>query len=205
MNTRRILVIFAGVLLVTPLHAATNLISADEIPPLTAPRGEVAPGFWELYSSWVLLGVVLLVLLVAVLGWWLTRPKPPPVIIPAAVEARQALEVLGDQAESGVVLSRVSRIVRHYFSLTFGLPPAERTTTEFCAALAALPHLSPGLSANVSEFLRQCDQRKFAPSPPQPPLGAVSTAAKLIQLAEQSRTASGQPSNASADPRPSSP
>jgi len=156
------------------------------------PRGEIAAGFWDQYSSWVILGVVVLLVLASALVWFLTRPKPPPIITPAATVAQQALEPLREQDENGVVLSRVSRILRHYFSLSFGLPPAERTTTEFCGALADVPQLGPELSATVSDFLRQCDQRKFAPSQPQPPLGAVSIAVKLIQEAERSRTVSAQ-------------
>jgi hypothetical protein len=176
-----------SVILPTALHAATNLISADEIPPLAPPRGEIAPGFWEQNASWVLFGGLFVVLLAGLLIWRLLRPKPPPVIMPPALEARRQLESLRAQAESGAVLSHVSRILRHYFSLTFGLPPAERTTTEFSSALAAMPQVGPELSGSVSEFLRQCDQRKFAPSPPQPPMGAVATAAKLIERAEATR------------------
>jgi len=169
------------------LQAATNLISADQIPPLQPPRGEIGPGFWEQYGVWVWLGSALLLAATGFVVWRLTRPKPPPVILPAAVQARQALEPLRAQPETGAVLSRVSQVVRHYFSLTFGLPPAERTTTEFSGALAALPQVKPELSAAVREFLRECDQRKFALAPPQPPLGAVATAAKLIEQAEAGR------------------
>ncbi len=175
------------------LPAATNLISADQIPPLQPPRGEIGPGFWEQYGSWVWLGIGLLLLVVCILIWRLTRPKPPPVIPPAGVQARQALEPLDAQPETGAVLSRVSQVVRHYFSLSFGLPPAERTTTEFSSALAASPQVSPELSAAVSDFLRKCDQRKFALAPPPMPLGAVATAVKLIEQAEAGRASPVQP------------
>jgi hypothetical protein len=180
-------------------------MSADEIPPLVPPRGEIAPGFWDQYGSWVIVGLVLLLVLASALVWFLTRPKPPPIITPAGFVAQQALEPLREQNENGVVLSSVSRILRHYFSLSFGLPPAERTTTEFCGALASVTQLSPELSATVSDFLRQCDQRKFGPSQPQPPMGAVSIAFKLIQEAERSRTASAQASQGPPGPRSSPP
>lgn len=176
------------ILLAPALHAATNLISADEIPPLAPPRAEIAPGFWEQYSTWVILGALLLLLLAGALVWVLLRPKPPPVMTPPALEAQQQLKSLSAQVESGEVLSHVSRILRHYFSLTFGLPPAERTTTEFSRALATLPQVGSDLSGSVNDFLRQCDERKFAPSPPQPPMGAIATASNLIERAEAART-----------------
>ena len=136
----------------------------------------------------------------AALLWALLRPKPPPVITPPAIEAQQQLQSLSAQMESGEVLSHVSRILRHYFSLTFGLPPAERTTTEFSRALAALPEVGPDLSGSVNDFLRQCDQRKFAPSPPQPPMGAIAAASKLIDRAETVRTAIARANRPPLDP-----
>lgn len=182
--------------LARPLNAATNLISADEIPPLQPPRGELPPGFWEQYGSWLWLGGAVLVAAAGIVVWRLTRPSPPPVIPPPATEARQALEPLHALPETGAVLSRVSQVLRHYFSLTFGLPPAERTTSEFCRALADLPQVGAELPAKVSDFLRECDLRKFAPAPPQPPLGAVETATRLIEQAEAGRrnlTQAGSP------------
>ncbi len=119
----------------------------------------------------------------AALVWFLTRPKPP-VILPPAVQARQALEALRQLAEDGALLSRVSQILRRYFAAAFGLPPGELTTAEFCRALAGLEPVGSELAGEVSDFLRQCDQRKFAPAAPAPPLGAVAQALKLIDLAE---------------------
>ena len=66
----------------------------------------------------------LLLALVALAVWWLTRPKPP-VVVPPEVQARQALEPLRQQAEDGAVLSQVSQILRHYVSAAFALPPGE--------------------------------------------------------------------------------
>lgn len=188
--------------LAAPVHAATNLIAVDEIPPLVPPRGEIAPGFWEQYGSWVVFGALGLLVLAGVAVWLLLRPKRPPVITPPAIQAQEELQSLRGQAESGVVLSRVSGILRHYFSLSLGLPPAERTTSEFCSTLVALPQVSPELSATVSDFLRECDERKFAPVPPQPPLDAVEVAAKLIQRAEESLTALAQTGPSPVAPAP---
>ncbi|HYG33243.1 MAG TPA: hypothetical protein VEC99_00575 [Clostridia bacterium] len=173
-----------------PVWAATNIAGPDDIPPLRPPRGEIPPTFWELYGGWVIVSaVVALVIILCVVAWILTRPKPT-IVIPPAVEARQALEPLSKQPENGVVLSQVSQVVRHYFASVFGLPSEERTTTEFCRAVSEMEQVGPDLSAAVSGFLRECDHRKFAPAPSGPPslpLGAVPRATKLIELAEARR------------------
>ncbi len=168
--------------------AATNSLSPEAIPPLRPPRPEIPPTFWEQYGLWVVLGAILLLALVSAAAWFLTRPKPP-VIVPPELQARQALEPLRQQAEEGAVLSRVSQVLRHYLAAAFSLPPGELTTTEFCHVLSDQAQAGPELSASVAEFLRQCDQRKFSPTPPAPPLGAVAQALQLIDHAEARRAA----------------
>jgi len=165
------------------LPAATNPISADEIPPLRAPRAELPPDFWEQYGSLVIVGCVLSLMAIAGVVWLLSRPKPP-VLVPPAARARRELELLRQQPEDGALLSRVSQIVRHYISARFGLPPGELTTTEFCRVLAGAEQVGPDLSSAVGEFLRQCDWRKFAPAPPSLPLGVVPRAFQLIETAQ---------------------
>jgi hypothetical protein len=117
----------------------------------------------------------------------------PPVIVPPEVQARQALEPLRQQPEDGALLSRVSQILRHYVTATFDLPPGELTTTEFCVAIAGHAQIGLELSVTLSEFLRQCDQRKFSLPPPAPPFGAVAQAFKLIDQAQTRRFAVAQP------------
>ena len=182
---------FGACLLASALRVQgdTNLISADQIPALRPPRGELPPGFWELHGSWVVLGAVIVLLAVGVLIWLWMRFQPAPVTTPPAIQARLALEALRQQAETGAVLSRVSQVLRQYFILAFALPPAELTTAEFCRALQGTSQVGPELSVTVADFLRECDQRKFAPTAPLPPLGAVSTAAELIGRAEAVRLA----------------
>lgn len=169
------------------LGAGTNLISADKIPPLRPPRGEVPPGFWDLYSSWVIAGAAIVLLLCGLLIWLWMRPKPPPLITPPAIQARRALEPLRLQTETGALLSQVSQVVRHYFSVAYALPPAEMTTTEFCRALAGLKSVDSELTNEVVEFLRQCDERKFAAIPPRPPLRAAVAAERFIEKSEAAR------------------
>jgi hypothetical protein len=171
------------------LNAATNLISADEIPPLRPPRDELPPDFWEQHTASVSIGALLLVLLAGLLIWLWFRPKPPPVLTPPVLQARRELELLRTQPENGLVLSRVSQVVRRYFSIAFILTPDERTTREFCRALSGVTILRPEISAAVADFLQECDHRKFAPAASLPPLDAVSTAERLIAEAEASREA----------------
>src|SRR5262249_8981443 len=115
------------------LLAATNA-DVDEIPPLRPPRDEIAPTFWEQHGVVVvLLGALALFIIIVALRF-LTRPKPAVVLTPLE-EARQALEPLRDQPETGVVLSKVSLVLRHYLSRAFKFPPGEMTTTDCCRAL----------------------------------------------------------------------
>ena len=111
----------------------------------------------------------------------------PPVLTPPAEQARQDLAPLSRQPEDGKVLSRVSQVMRHYLAAAFGLPPGEFTTAEFCRALQDQAQVGPALSGSVTEFLRRCDERKFAPSPPAAPLGAVDQALQLLDQAEARR------------------
>jgi hypothetical protein len=166
--------------------ATTNAARPDEIPPLRPPHAEIPPTFWEQYSLWVILLGVLLLAALGVAVWLLLRPKPPEVV-PPEVQARQALEPLRPQPEDGALLSRISQVLRHYVATAFDLPPGELTTTEFCRAMADHSSMGAELSAALGEFLRQCDQRKFSPPPPAPPLSAAAQALKLVELAEARR------------------
>ena len=165
-----------------------------KIPSLRPPREEIPPTFWEQHGWWWV--VVLAVLSLALIGaalWFLRRPKPLP-IVPPDVQARRALEPLRQQAENGLVLSRVSQILRHYVAAAFALPPEEMNTTEFCRAIACHQQLGPQLAIDVEDFLRQCDVCKFAPVrdalvSPAGKQGAVEYALVLIGRAEARKSA----------------
>jgi hypothetical protein len=131
------------------------------------------------------------VALVGAAIWFLTRPKPPAVV-PPEVQARKALEPLRLQTEDGALLSRVSQVLRHYVAAAFDLPPGELTTAEFCGAITGHPLIGPELSAALSAFLRLCDQDKFSPPAPIPPLSAVAQALKLMDQAQARRLALAQ-------------
>ena len=75
----------------------------------------------------------------------------------------------------------------------FGLPPEEFTTAEFCRAIAGQAPIGPGLSGALSEFLHECDQRKFSPLTSGPPFNAVAQALKLVDQAQARRLTLSQP------------
>jgi hypothetical protein len=171
--------------------AATNTPANDEIPPLRPPHAEIPATFWDQYGVWVILAGILVMALVGAAIWFFTRPKPPAVV-PVEVLARKALEPLRLQPEDGALLSRVSQVLRHYVAAAFNLPPGELTTAEFCGAMAGHPLIGPELSAALGAFLRLCDQDKFSPPAPVPPLSAVAQALKLIDQAQARRLALAQ-------------
>jgi hypothetical protein len=188
----RVLFAAPSLLAAQPLFAAaTNAPANDEIPPLRPPHAEIPPTFWDQYSVWIILAGVLVVGLMGLAAWFLSRPKPP-IVVPPEVLARKALEPLRQQVEDGALLSRVSQVLRHYVAAAFDLPPGEFTTAEFCGAITGHPLIGSELSAALSAFLRLCDQDKFSPPAPVPPLSAVAQALKLIDQAEARRLALAQ-------------
>ena len=168
----------------SPLVAAAQ--STNDIPPLRPPHPEIPPTFWEQHTASVSLISFALLALVGIAIWFATRPKPPGMVRPEA-QARGDLETLRKLPEDGRVLSRVSQAVRRYFGAAFALPPGELTTTEFCQALAANDQIGPELATATGDFLRRCDERKFAPDAPPEATGTAEHALKLVDQAEAHR------------------
>jgi hypothetical protein len=166
------------------LFAADTNGAADALPSsLKPPRAEILPTFWELYGAWIIFGAVLLLAGAVFTVWLKTRPKPATPV-PFAVVAREQLEQLKPQPESGAVLSWSSQILRHYIAAAFALPADEATTTEFSRRLQECERIGPALANQIGDFLRDCDLRKFAPSAPAPPFGAVSRSLSIIESSE---------------------
>jgi hypothetical protein len=174
-----------GLVLLTPrAYSATNISSGDdELTKLRPPRGEIPATFWERYHIWIIAGALVFLALVGIIIWVVTRPKPP-IIVPPEVRAKQALDPLLTKPEDGLLLSKVSQILRRYIAEAFALPPGELTTTEFCGLVAKHEGIGPELAGSISEFLRRCDERKFTPSPPAAPMNAVVAAVKLVDTAQ---------------------
>jgi hypothetical protein len=184
-----------------PSQADTNEPSELPASSLLPPRGEIPPGFWEQYGTWVILVSVLLLGIVSLAVWALTRPKLT-VPVPYGVQARQELDPLLQQPENGTLLSRASHILRHYVALMFALPSGELTTSEFCQAVLGNPKLGSELASQTMEFLKMCDLHKFAPSPPGPPPQAVRRALGIIDLAEKRLAEINRVSATNSNPAP---
>jgi hypothetical protein len=170
-----------------PLLAATNSESENEILKLSPPQAELPPSFWEQHGTWLGLTAVLLLVLVGAAVWWMLRPKPSvPVLI--EILSRKELEALRQRSEDGRVLSQISRVLRRYLAGAFALPADELTTSEFCRVIASHEKVGPELAAEVSDFLRRCDELKFAPADSPTPIGAATRALELVELGEARRT-----------------
>ncbi len=163
-----------------------NAAGSDEIPKLRPPLPEIPPSFWDQHGLGISCAASVLMIVAAGGVWHLTRPKPPVPVAPA-VQARGQLESLRAAPEDGAVVSRVSRVVRYYFSAAFNLPAGELTTSEFSRAIEGVQKLGPELKIAVVDFLRRCDERKFSPSPARAPLGAAARAVQIIEEAETRR------------------
>jgi hypothetical protein len=150
------------------------------------PYGELPPTFWEQNATAILFAEIGIVALLAFFLWLFFRPKPK-IIIPPEIQAREALQNLSSQPEDGALLSRVSQIVRNYFSATFQLSPGELTTTEFCREISGNEKISAELSTSAANFLRECDNHKFSTTAAAGKIDAVNRALNLIEQAEQRR------------------
>jgi len=163
---------------------ATNISAGDEeLARLRPPRAEIPPTFWERYNIWIIVGSLVILALIGIIVWIVTRPNPP-IVVPPEVRARQGLELLSSKPEDGLVLSQVSQILRHYVAEAFAFPPGELTTTEFCRVMASHERIDLELGSAISEFLRRCDERKFMPAPPNTQMTAIATALKLVETAQ---------------------
>lgn len=167
--------------------SALGQTNTNALPALSPPYGELPPTFWEQHGTTIISSGVVVLALVTLAIWMRLRPRPP-VILPPAEQARQALQILRHRPEDGALLSVVSAILRKYFVAAFQLSPGEFTTTEFCLVISRQEQIGVGLSAKVAEFLSQCDERKFGPVNPTIPLGAISRALELVRLAEEHRS-----------------
>ncbi len=178
-------------LLLTPcaLWAATNPPTEEIIPPLRPPRPLLAPGTWEEHGLAIVVVSVLLVLLLGLVVWFLTRPRPVPEVPPAA-RARNDLRSLATAADQPQTLSRISQILRRYFAETFALSTDEMTTAEFRASTRDHAGIGSELGLAVNDFLAHCDTLKFAPEMPKSSPDTVDRALKLIDQAEARAIAS---------------
>jgi hypothetical protein len=176
--------LFLGILL---FQAPFPVFAASPLEPrLYPPEDPIPPTFVQQHSLAIAVGGIVLAGMILALALWLRRPSRMAVV-PPALEARVVLEPLREAVEDGALLSRVSQVLRHYVSAAFGLAAEEQTTAEFCCAIASHEHIGPDLASGISDFLRRCDERKFAPPTPAPPLQGVAGALEIIEQAEARR------------------
>lgn len=175
------------------LHCQPASPASSDIPPLAPPLPEIPPSPWEHYGWLLWIFIPLALLLVAAVAWLALRPGKPPVLPAPAARARTALQALLPQPEDGTTLGWISQALRQYLIAAFWLPPHEMTTRDFCTCLAAQERIDPALAAALCEFLRSCDERKFAPAAGRPPLLAASRAMELVEQTEASRIAGALP------------
>jgi hypothetical protein len=154
--------------------------SNEEIPPLKPPLGDIPPEVWEEHGTAMITGGVLALAAIGAAVWLAFRPRPVDPI-PPEMQARRDLENLKGQAQTGQLLSSVSRVTRSYLSRAFQLPMAELTTMEFCEQLAKAERVGPVLGATAQKFLKHCDELKFAPAPPPGPFDAVAESLSLVE------------------------
>jgi hypothetical protein len=165
---------------VPSLFADTNSPDSSLLPP----RGEIPPGFWELYAGWIIVGSVFAIILLAAVVWFAMRPKPA-VPVSWSVQTRQQLQILRQQPPDSIILSGICQILRRQIAAAFGLPCGETTTCEFHRALSTSSGVGPELSKEIVEYLAECDRRKFAPSPPPlVPWDPFAAALKLVEKTE---------------------
>lgn len=166
---------------VAMLLAASAFGITEAEPRLQPPHSELGPTFWEQRGMLLVLGNVAFFMLLGAFYLWARRPR---IIVPEAPDAiaHRALEALRPRAEDPQLLMEVSRILRHYMIFAYCLPPDEFTTTELKFELQARPSANAALSTELIDFLRQCDQRKFSPTPL---AGASGTVARALELLEK--------------------
>jgi hypothetical protein len=168
------------------LFCAAAFAAGEDPFKLRPPHDELQPSFWQLHGSWIIAVAVLALVVLALFIAWLMRPKPEE-ITPPEILARRELEALRGRAEDAALVVEVTQILRRYILLAFGLAPDELTTTEIRQTLQHSAPVGPELAAAITEFLRECDERKFAPTPPPPQTGVVDRALRLLEQVEASR------------------
>ena len=173
---------FIASILFLPVAAIAD--GTNTLPALAPPLPEMPPTFWQLHGTAILVGVFVFLAVAGFVAWQFFKSRPR-IVLPPAVIARDALVKLLCQPEDGRTLSAISQILRRYVSAALEFPAGELTTTEFSAALADSEKAGADLAQSLSNFLRECDERKFSPANVTSPLNAAARALELVERIER--------------------
>ena len=165
--------------------AAMGAIKAEPVSELRPPRPELAPPMTaRSRSAWVLGGIGVGMILVALC--WPRRKPPAPPPDPFAVAQRELDALRADTAKATPVA--VSAIVRRYAVDAFGLAGSGMTAEEVVSGLAVRRACPVELTNAAWHFLSDCDRAKFAPhAEPVEGVALLATAASLIAELEAAR------------------
>ncbi len=146
------------------------------------------------FAKWVWLGSgLLVVLLLALLTWYLRKRRTPPSTSQPLIRNifQQARDTLKELEQASSTLSaelfsvRASGILRLFIEDALHLPATERTTEEFLREFQD-SGLNEPARAPLSSFLEQCDIVKFARQelPPSDRIELIALANKFITAVE---------------------
>lgn len=165
------------------LPLAVFAADTNALPALAPAYGEMPPPFFEQHKNAIFIGGFALLLLAALILWQLLKPKPK-IVLPPEIVAREILEKQQRQPEDGKVLSEISQTLRRYISTALEFPNGELTTAEFSAALAGNKKINAELAQTISDFLRECDERKFSPAKFSAQINAAQRALEIVAQVE---------------------
>jgi len=134
----------------------------EDIRDITGPWEVVSPPPLWLYVTIALL----LLLLLTLLGRWITRRRPAPATSPIA--PRDAILQALAHAETEITSTsphhfsiHISDALRYYITQMHGLRATHQTSQEFLATLNR-SHLPPPARGALQAFLNHCDTLKYA-------------------------------------------
>ncbi|MDX2170795.1 MAG: DUF4381 family protein [Deltaproteobacteria bacterium] len=132
-------------------------------------KGPVAVPHDYTLLGWIALGVAALIGVIALLFYWVNRPRRtrpiivrPPHELALEALARLRADRLVEQGRQEEFYVRLSAIVRGYLEARFRLRAPEMTTEEFLQAAQRDPQMTPPQRARLAQFLSEADLVKFA-------------------------------------------
>lgn len=152
-----------------------NQLQLNDIKPI-----QKAPFVWTdyLWLLWIVLGILLLILLIGLVIYLVLRKKKkgyffkPPVVEPAHVRAKQALDKLKEekiwqQGREKEFYTRLTDILRVYIDERYGINAMEMTSGEILNEIRKVSEVD-SVYENLKQILSTSDLVKFAKYKPYP-------------------------------------